>query len=53
VRPEARSPATAGAFDEDNAFVIVEIAGESLYFQTISRTGAIVDSGVINRRPTT
>jgi 3',5'-cyclic AMP phosphodiesterase CpdA len=48
-----RSPTTAAAFDSDNAFVIVEIAGESLYFQAISRTGAIVDSGVVNRRPTT
>ena len=48
-----RSPTTAAAFDSDNAFVIAEISGESLYFQAISRTGAIVDSGVINRRPTT
>jgi 3',5'-cyclic AMP phosphodiesterase CpdA len=49
----SRSPNTAAAFDADNAFVIVEIAGESMYFQTISRTGLIVDSGVIDRRPPT
>ena len=48
-----RSPMTAAAFDSDNAFVIVEISGESLYFQTISRTGTIVDSGVVSRRPNT
>lgn len=38
-------------FDTDNSFMLVEIAGDELYFQTISRTGATVDSGVI-RRPT-
>jgi 3',5'-cyclic AMP phosphodiesterase CpdA len=48
-----RSSATAAAFDDDNAFVIVEIAGGSLHFQAISRTGAIVDSGVVSRRPQT
>ena len=48
-----QSPSTAAAFDSDNAFAIVEIAGGQLYFQAISRTGAIVDSGVIERRPTT
>jgi 3',5'-cyclic AMP phosphodiesterase CpdA len=48
-----RSSSTAAAFDSDNAFAIVEIAGGHLYFQAISRTGAIVDSGVIERRPTT
>jgi 3',5'-cyclic AMP phosphodiesterase CpdA len=48
-----RSTTTAAAFDTDHAFVIVEIAGESMYFQAISRGGAIVDSGVINRRPAT
>ena len=48
-----RTPTTAAAFDTDNAFAIVEIAGDLLYFQAISRSGAIVDSGVIERRPTT
>jgi hypothetical protein len=33
--------------------MLVEIAGDRLFFQTISRSGAIVDSGVIDRRPTT
>jgi hypothetical protein len=38
----------AAGFDKDRAFMIVEIAGDNLYFQTISRTGKIVDSGAIN-----
>jgi len=32
-------------FDTDRSFMIVEIAGDKLYFQTISRTGETVDSG--------
>jgi len=39
----------AAGFDTDNSFMLVEIAGEELYFQTISRTGATVDSGVLRR----
>jgi hypothetical protein len=39
----------AAGFDTDNSFMLVEIAGDELYFQTISRTGATVDSGVIRR----
>jgi hypothetical protein len=40
---------TAKGFDQDQAFVIVEVASSELYFQTISRTGATVDSGTIPR----
>jgi 3',5'-cyclic AMP phosphodiesterase CpdA len=40
----------AKGFDTDRGFMVVEIAGDELYFQTISRTGATVDSGVINRQ---
>lgn len=47
------SPTSAAAFDEDQAFMLVEIDGDELRFQTISRTGATVDSGMISRRPTT
>jgi predicted MPP superfamily phosphohydrolase len=36
-------------FDSDNAFMLVEIAGDEMYFEVISRTGEIVDSGVIPR----
>ena len=41
------SESTAAGFDRDQAFVIAEIDGDALFFQTISRTGATVDSGVI------
>jgi hypothetical protein len=41
------------AFDQDQAFMLVEIDGDVLRFQTISRQGVTVDSGVIERRPTT
>jgi 3',5'-cyclic AMP phosphodiesterase CpdA len=34
-------------FDTDRTFMLVEIAGDNLYFQTISRTGETVDSGVL------
>ena len=40
---------TAKGFDSDYHFMIVEIAGEDLYFQAISRTGATIDSGVLHR----
>jgi hypothetical protein len=39
----------AAGFDTDNSFMLVEISGDELYFQTISRTGATVDSGVVRR----
>ncbi len=40
---------TAVGYDQDRSFMLVEIAGDELYFQTISRTGLTVDSGVIPR----
>jgi len=43
------SPETVAGFDEDRCFMVTEIAGDLLYFQTISRAGQIVDSGVIAR----
>lgn len=45
-----KSPLTAVGFDRDRSFMLVEISGDELYFQAISRTGATVDSGVIRRR---
>ncbi len=50
MRPTAM---TAAFFDQDQTFMLVEIAGDEMQFQTISRTGRVVDSGVIRRRPTT
>jgi len=44
------SPLLAARFDKDRSFLLAEIAGDSLYFQTISRTGLVVDKGVLARR---
>jgi 3',5'-cyclic AMP phosphodiesterase CpdA len=43
------SPLTAKGFDRDCHFMIVEISGDDLYYQAISRTGTTVDSGVFHR----
>lgn len=45
----ARSAITDKGFDTDRSFMLIEIAGDEMYFQTISRTGGTVDSGVIHR----
>ena len=44
------SPLIAARFDRDRSFLLAEIAGDSLYFETVSRTGAVVDKGVLGRR---
>ena len=44
------SPLLAARFDRDRSFLLAEIAGDSLYFQTVSRTGTVVDKGVLARR---
>jgi len=44
------SPLTAKGFDTDLAFLALEINGDKLTFQAISRTGKVVDSGEITRR---
>lgn len=43
-------PLIDARFDRDRSFLLVEIAGDSLHFQAISRTGAAVDRGVLVRR---
>jgi hypothetical protein len=43
------SASTAAGFDQDQSFMLVEIAGAELFFRTISRTGRVVDGGVIRR----
>jgi 3',5'-cyclic AMP phosphodiesterase CpdA len=45
-----KSPDTAMGFDTDRDFMMVEIAGDQLYFQTVSRTGETIDSGVIDAK---
>ena len=41
---------TAAYFDQDQSFMLVEIAGAELHFQAISRGGNVVDSGVLARQ---
>ena len=41
---------TAAYFDQDQSFMVVEVAGDEMFFQAISRTGKTVDSGVIRRQ---
>jgi predicted phosphodiesterase len=42
------STITATGFDTDYSFMLWEITGDEAYFQSISRTGASVDAGVIH-----
>jgi predicted phosphodiesterase len=44
---------TAVGYDRDRSFMLVEVAGDNLYFQTVSRAGYTVDSGVIGRTTNT
>jgi len=39
----------AAGFDRDYHFMLMEVSGNELYFQAISRTGETVDAGVIAR----
>jgi 3',5'-cyclic AMP phosphodiesterase CpdA len=43
------SELTAKAFDTDNAYMLAEIAGDEMIFQTIAKTGKVVDSGKFAR----
>ena len=47
---DRRSGLTAKGFDTDLSFMVAEIAGDEMYFNAVSRTGQIVDSGSIARR---
>jgi 3',5'-cyclic AMP phosphodiesterase CpdA len=51
LRPHNLRPSAgmAKGFDTDRCFMLMEIAGNELYFQTISRTGETVDSGSIEK----
>jgi 3',5'-cyclic AMP phosphodiesterase CpdA len=46
VRPSAQ---TAAYFDQDQAFSLVEISGDEMFFQARTRAGRTVDGGVIRR----
>ena len=41
---------TEKSYDRDMHFMLFEVAGDELYFQAISRTGVMIDSGVIKRK---
>lgn len=45
-----RSGITAKGFDRDLTFMAAEIIEDQMYFNVISRTGQLIDSGVITRR---
>jgi len=51
-RDDIRRPSAimARGFDTDYHFLMMEIAGDELWFQAIGRTGATIDAGVITRR---
>ena len=44
------SDSTAAAYDDDRTFMLVEVRNDQMTFRTLSRTGLVVDSGVIARR---
>ena len=44
---------TAVLYDAEQAFLLMQVHGDALAFQAISRSGRTVDTGVIHRRPTT
>jgi predicted phosphodiesterase len=44
------SAMTARGFDTDRSFTLIEIDGDHLFFETISRLGQVVDSGSFPRR---
>ena len=44
---DKRSALTAAGFDLDRAFMLIDVADDTLHFQAISRTNALVDSGRI------
>jgi len=44
-----RTEMTAKGFDQDLSFMLVEVSGDELHFQVISRTGSSVDVGMIQR----
>jgi 3',5'-cyclic AMP phosphodiesterase CpdA len=47
---DKRSALTAKGFDTQQAFLAVEISGDQMHFNAISKDGTVVDSGIIERR---
>ena len=44
-------PLVEVGYAQDRSFMLVEVAGDELHFQTVTRTGQTVDRGVIMRKP--
>ncbi len=44
------SKLTASGFDSDLSFMMVEVVGNRMHFQAVSRTGKTVDKGIIENR---
>jgi 3',5'-cyclic AMP phosphodiesterase CpdA len=44
-----KTPMTALGFDTDYTFMLVEITGDKMYFQTLTRSGKMIDSGDFTR----
>jgi 3',5'-cyclic AMP phosphodiesterase CpdA len=42
---------TDKGFDTDRSFMLVEIAADDMHFETLSRSGQTVDSGIIHKQP--
>jgi 3',5'-cyclic AMP phosphodiesterase CpdA len=40
----------ASGYDRDLSFMLIEIAGDTLYFRSITRTGQVVDQGSVRKR---
>ena len=45
----AKTDLTAAGNDQDRSFLAVEISGNDMFFQAVSRTGATIDSGTVHR----
>src|SRR5207245_1670180 len=44
-----RADFTETGYDQDFTFMLVEIEGDNLHFESVTRTGVVVDSGVLPR----
>jgi 3',5'-cyclic AMP phosphodiesterase CpdA len=48
-----KSNMTAKGYDQGYTFMLIEIAGDEMHFQTLDEAGKTIDSGVIRRREVT
>ena len=44
------APIIAARYDRDRSFLLVEIAGDSRFFQAVDRKGRVIDQGTLSRR---